>query len=62
MYKNILLASDGSENAVRAAKKKLYKLASKSQMNQSLNVVYVIDLEKSKSDVLHSNSREAFRY
>lgn len=55
MYKNIILASDGSENAVRAVKEAV-KIASYSK-ESIINVVYVIDMEKSKSDVLHSNSR-----
>jgi len=56
MYKNILLASDGSENAVRAAKEAV-KIASYNKESM-INVVYVIEMEKSKSDVLHSNSKE----
>ncbi|MCM3741611.1 universal stress protein [Oceanobacillus luteolus] len=57
MYKHILLASDGSENAVRAAKEAV-KLASYNQ-EAVIDVVYVVDIEKSKYDVLHSNSKEA---
>ena len=56
MYKNILLASDGSENAVRAAREAV-KLASHNK-ESIINVVYVVDIEKSKYDVLHSNSSE----
>ncbi|WP_077603867.1 universal stress protein [Oceanobacillus sojae] len=57
MYKHILLASDGSENAVRAAKEAV-KLASYDK-ESIIDVTYVIDFEKSKTDVLHSNSSEA---
>lgn len=56
MYKNILLASDGSENAVRAAKEAV-KIASFDKESM-INVVYVIDMGKSKFDVLHSHSKE----
>ncbi|SOC23424.1 nucleotide-binding universal stress UspA family protein [Ureibacillus xyleni] len=56
MYKHILLAADGSENAIRAAKEAV-KVAT---CNDALiEVVYVADHEKSKSDVLHSSSSEA---
>lgn len=56
MYKHILLASDGSENAVRAAKEAV-KFAS-CNPESVIEVVYVIDFDKAKSDVLHSNSIE----
>lgn len=56
MYKHILLASDGSENAVRAAKEAL-KIASFSK-DSIINLVYVVDMKKSKYDVLHADSRE----
>ena len=57
MYKHILLASDGSENAVRAAKEAV-KIAS-SNPESIIDVVYVVDFDQSKSDVLHSSSNEA---
>jgi nucleotide-binding universal stress UspA family protein len=60
MYKNILLASDGSENAVRAAKEAV-KVASNNK-ESIINVVYVIDLGQSKSDILHSNSKEEIEF
>ncbi|KGR89422.1 universal stress protein [Lysinibacillus sp. OL1_EC] len=57
MYKHILLAADGSTNAVRAAKEAV-KIAGLS--NESIiDVVYVADFEKAKSDVLHATSAEA---
>lgn len=56
MYNNILLASDGSENAVRAAKEAVK--ISYYNKESMINVVYVIDMGKSKFDVLHSNSKE----
>lgn len=57
MYKHILLAADGSENAVRAAKEAI-KLAACHE-HSIIEVVYVVDFDKSKSDVLHSSSSEA---
>lgn len=57
MYKHILLASDGSENALRAAKEAV-KIASCNE-ETLIDVVYVIDYEKAKSDVLHASSSEA---
>jgi nucleotide-binding universal stress UspA family protein len=56
MYKHILLAADGSENAVRAAKEAI-KIAS-CDRDSVIEVVYVADFEKAKSEVLHSTSRD----
>ena len=56
MYKHILLATDGSENAIRAAKEAI-KIAT--CIDALIEIVYVADFEKSKSDVLHSSSSEA---
>ncbi|CAM5211593.1 Universal stress protein OS=Ureibacillus acetophenoni OX=614649 GN=SAMN05877842_11261 PE=3 SV=1 [Ureibacillus acetophenoni] len=57
MYQHILLASDGSENAVRAAKEAV-KIALCTP-DSIIDVVYVVDIDKAKYDVLHSNSSEA---
>lgn len=57
MYKHILLAADGSENAARAAKEAI-KLAS-CRKDSIIEVVYVVDFDKSKTDVLHSSSSAA---
>ena len=57
MYKHILLAADGSENSVRAANEAI-KLA-KSSIDSILELVMVVDIEKSKQDVLHSRSSES---
>ncbi|MGG1215376.1 universal stress protein [Micromonospora provocatoris] len=57
MYRHILLASDGSENAVRAAKEAV-KVAACHE-SALIDVVYVADFERSKSDVLHASSSEA---
>ena len=54
MFKNILLASDGSAHSLRAAEKAigLAKLH-----NGKIDVVYSIDGSTSKSDVLTNNSK-----
>lgn len=57
MYQYILLAADGSENAIRAAKEAI-KLASFTE-SSLIDLVYVVDFEKSKSDVLHAASPES---
>jgi len=57
MYKYILLAADGSENAVRATKEAI-KIASCNE-DSLIEVVYVVDFDKSKSEVLHTSSSEA---
>jgi nucleotide-binding universal stress UspA family protein len=52
MFNRILLASDGSDHSVRAAKKaaELAKLNGDSE----ITVVYVVDGQTSKEDVLHN--------
>ncbi len=57
MYKHILLAADGSENAIRAAKEAI-KIASCLE-DSIVEVVFVVDYDKSKSEVLHTSSSEA---
>ncbi|MBT2695301.1 universal stress protein [Bacillus sp. ISL-55] len=55
MFNRILLASDGSDHSVRAAKKavELAKLTGDSE----ITVVYVVDGQTSKEDVLHNTDR-----
>lgn len=55
MFKRILLASDGSDHSVRAAKKAV-ELA-KLNGNSEITVVYVVDGQTSKEDVLHNPDR-----
>lgn len=57
MYKHIVLAADGSDNSVRAANEaiKIARLSSESV----IDIVYVADFEKAKSDVLHASSADA---
>ncbi|MBM7571002.1 universal stress protein [Aquibacillus albus] len=55
MFNNILLASDGSAHAIRAAEKAL--TLAKKNPDAKVIILYVIDGSKSKSDVLnHWNS------
>lgn len=55
MFKKILIAADGSDHSLRAAKKaaELAKLTEDSE----ITVVYVIDGQTSKEDVLHNQDR-----
>jgi nucleotide-binding universal stress UspA family protein len=57
MFNNILVATDGSEHALRAA----VKAAEIAKVNPeaSITVVYVVDGASSKSDVLSEGNKEA---
>ncbi len=50
MYEKVLLAADGSEHSIRAAKHAASLV--KGQADGHVDIVYVIDVEQSKSDVL----------
>ena len=52
MFKKILLAADGSSHSLRAAEKAL-ELAKKNKASK-VDVLYVVDGNTSKQDVLHS--------
>ena len=56
MYKNILLAVDGSEHSLRATGEAI-KLATL-MSDCTIEVVYVVDYSKSKDQVLHSQGKE----
>lgn len=56
MYKRILLAADGSANSIRAAREAAV-LASLVQ-DASVEVLFVVEPEKVKEEVLHSKSHE----
>lgn len=56
MFKRILLAYDGSDNAFRAAEKIAY-IAEKIE-GSTITIVYVVDGATSKEDVLHYSSKE----
>jgi len=57
MYEHILLAADGSENSIRAANEAI-KLA-KCSPDSMIELVMVTDFDKSKQDILHSQSAES---
>jgi nucleotide-binding universal stress UspA family protein len=57
MYKKILLASDGSEHSKRAAENAIH--IAKCSQGSTVDVVYVVDHDRVKSDVLKNwNSNE----
>lgn len=56
MYNRILLAVDGSENSLRAAKEAV-KLVSLSP-GCNVEVISVADFSKSKSEILHTQGKE----
>ncbi|MGM0828923.1 MAG: universal stress protein [Bacillota bacterium] len=57
MYKKILLASDGSEHSKRAAENAIH--IAKCSQGSTVDVVYVVDHDRAKSDVLKNwNSNE----
>lgn len=60
LYNKILLAVDGSEHSLRAANEavKMALLGEKTEVE----LVYVADFDKSKSEVLHSGGKEALEY
>jgi nucleotide-binding universal stress UspA family protein len=55
MFNKILLATDGSQNARRAAEKALF--FTKINPSSSIKLVYVIDGSTSKYDVLHHHDK-----
>lgn len=57
MYQHILLAVDGSENAIRAAKEAV-KIAQLSA-DSIIEIVFVVDFDQSKKDLLHAKSSDA---
>ncbi len=55
MFNRILLASDGSEHALKAAEKA--KALAQNNSLAKIAIIYVVDGQTSKSDVLHSWNR-----
>ena len=57
MYQHILLAADGSENSIRAAKEaaKIAKCGDKT----IVTILFVIDIEKVKTEMLHTQSSDS---
>lgn len=54
MYKKILLAGDGSDHSLRAAKEAV-KIA-KASVDSQITIVFVADHDNAKNEVLHSGS------
>ncbi|WP_408008373.1 universal stress protein [Pseudalkalibacillus sp. A8] len=50
MYKKILLATDGSEHSIRVAENAIH--IAKCSSDSTIEVVYVVDADRAKSDVL----------
>jgi nucleotide-binding universal stress UspA family protein len=59
MFKKILLASDGSSHALRATEKAI--ALAKLIPDHLIEVVYIVDFNKSKSDVLHVGDSSAIQ-
>ncbi|WJY26961.1 MULTISPECIES: universal stress protein [Sporosarcina] len=57
MYTNILLATDGSDNSLRAAREAA-RIANCSD-DSLITILFVADFDKAKEAVLHAPSREA---
>ena len=57
MYRHILLAADGSHNSIRAAKEAV-KIA-KCSDETLITILFVIDVEKVKKEILHAQSNES---
>ncbi|WP_099188396.1 universal stress protein [Tepidibacter mesophilus] len=59
MYNTILLAVDGSQHSLRSTEEAI-KIASLSN-NCTIEVVFVVDFEKSKSEVIHTQGKEELK-
>ncbi|MGY0693722.1 universal stress protein [Virgibacillus sp. FSP13] len=54
MFKRIVLATDGSEHSIRSTR---YAIELAEKFSGSIEVVYVIDGQTAKADVLHSGNK-----
>lgn len=59
MYQHIVLATDGSDNALRAAR---HAVTLAKFGNTKVEILYVADFKKAKYEVLHAESNEALDY
>lgn len=57
MYQHIVVAADGSDNSFRAAQEAA-KFASLNH-GSHVTIVYVVNYDKTKTEVLHANSTES---
>ena len=60
MYQKILVAADGSDHSMRAAHEAV-KMA-KANPDASVTLLYVIDYEKARSEILHGQSSEEVHF
>lgn len=56
LFKKIVIAADGSDHSVRAA---LYAIELAGKFSSWIDVVYVVDMDKSRTDVLHFGNKHA---
>ncbi|VDG89359.1 Universal stress protein Rv1636/MT1672 [Lysinibacillus sphaericus] len=57
MYQKIMLAADGSDNSIRAAREAA-RLANCSD-DSTITIVFVADFDKAKESVLHAKSKDS---
>jgi nucleotide-binding universal stress UspA family protein len=55
MFNKILVAADGSEHSIRCFEKSLHII--EGNPNANITVIYVVDGQKSKEDILHHYDR-----
>ena len=60
MYKKVLLAADGSEHSYRSAEHAIALVAGKDEGH--IDIIYVVDGSKSKSDVLQYGNSELIQH
>ncbi|MGI2328850.1 universal stress protein [Planococcus sp. YIM B11945] len=60
MYQKILVAADGSDHSIRAAREAV-KMA-KANPDSLITLLYVIDYEKARSEILHGQSSDEVHF
>lgn len=60
MYEKILVAADGSDHSMRAAREAI-KMA-KSNTDAIVTLLYVIDYEKARNEILHGQSSDEVHF
>ncbi|PSL28799.1 nucleotide-binding universal stress UspA family protein [Planomicrobium soli] len=60
MYQKILVAADGSEHSIRAAREAV-RMA-KTNPDAVITLLYVIDYEKARSEILHGQSNDEVHF
>ncbi|MFD2705949.1 universal stress protein [Salibacterium lacus] len=59
MYQNILLAADGSDHSLRAVRHAIGLV--KGEEEPHIDVIYVVDVDTSKTDVLHYGNTDVIQ-